>query len=58
MKKQEKKLMKYNEKAEACVTRQEAQKIIRKAEKARAKLQLKRMIDDVWTTSCLGLSYV
>ena len=46
MKKQEKKLMKYSEKAEACTTRQEAQKIIRKADKARAKLLVKRLISD------------
>ena len=47
MKKQEKKLMKYAEKAQACTTREEAQTIIKKATKAHAKLQLKRMIEDV-----------
>ena len=47
MKKQEKKLMKYNEKAQICTTREEAQTIIRKHEKARVKLQVKRMIEDV-----------
>jgi len=46
MKKQERKLMKYNEKAQYCTTREEAQTILKKATKARAKLQLKRMIED------------
>lgn len=54
MKKQEKKLMKYSEKAEVCTSRQEAQKIIRKADKARAKLLVKRLISDDWITSNLG----
>tara|TARA_Y100000401_G_scaffold72030_1_gene58086 strand:- start:3014 stop:3157 length:144 start_codon:yes stop_codon:yes gene_type:complete len=46
MKKQEKKLMKYSKKAEVCTSRQEAQKIIRKADKARAKLLVKRLTND------------
>jgi len=46
MKKQERKLMKYNEKAQYCTTREEAQTIIRKAEKAHAKLLVKRMISN------------
>ena len=36
--KQEKKLRRLEQKAEECLTRQEAQKIIRKAEKAQRKL--------------------
>ena len=46
MKKQEKKLMKYNERAEYCTSREEAQTILKKYNKARAKLLLKRMIKD------------
>ena len=47
MKKTEKKLMKYNERAETCTSREEAQTILKKYNKARAKLQVKRMIKDV-----------
>ena len=36
--KQEKKLRRLEQKAEECLTRQEAQKIIRKAEKAQRKI--------------------
>ena len=54
MKKQEKKLMKYSKKAEVCTSRQDAQKIIRKADKARAKLLVKRLTNDDWITSNLG----
>ena len=36
--KQEKKLRRLEQKAEECLTRQEAQKIIRKAEKAQRKM--------------------
>lgn len=46
MKKQEKKLMKYNEKAQYCTSREEAQTILKKFNKAHAKLQLKRMISN------------
>ena len=37
--KQHKKLVRLAEKAELCATREEAQKLIRKAEKAHAKLE-------------------
>ena len=37
--KQEKKLRRLEQKAEECLTRQEAQKIIRKAEKAQRKIK-------------------
>lgn len=47
MNKQEKKLIKLQDKAEDCTTREEAQTILRKHEKARAKLLVKRMINDV-----------
>ena len=46
MKKQEKKLFHLNELAEECTTREEAQKILNKHSKARAKLLVKRMIED------------
>ena len=36
--KQEKKLLKVEQKAEECLTREQAQKIIRKAEKAQRKI--------------------
>ena len=45
MKKQEKKLLKYNEEANNCTSREEAQKILNKHSKARAKLLVKRMIE-------------
>jgi len=44
MNKQEKKLFKINEQANDCLTREEAQKIIRKADKAHAKLLLKQLL--------------
>ena len=44
MNKHEKKLIKLNEKADACETREEAQKLITKADKARAKLLLKQLL--------------
>ena len=46
MNKQEKKLLKYQDKAEDCTSREEAQTILRKHEKARAKLLVKRIIND------------
>ncbi len=44
MNKQEKKLIKYNEEANSCETREEAQKLIHKADKAHAKLLLKQLL--------------
>lgn len=44
MNKQEKKLIKLNDQANDCVNREEAQKIIRKADKAHAKLLLKQLL--------------
>ena len=46
MNKQEKKLLKYQDKADECTSREEAQTILRKHEKARAKLLVKRIIND------------
>jgi len=46
MNKQEKKLIKYNEQADTCETREEALKILKKHEKTRAKLYVKRIISD------------
>ena len=46
MKKQERKLIELNEKAEDCTSREEALKILNKEKKTRAKLYLKRMIED------------
>ena len=46
MNKDEKKLLKFQDKAEACTTREEAQKIIRKHDKARARLFVRRIIED------------
>ena len=46
MNKDERKLIKYQDKAEACTTREEAQKILNKHQKARAKLLVKRMMKD------------
>ena len=46
MNKNEKKLLKYQDKAEACTSREEAQKILRKHDKARAKVLVKRIIED------------
>ena len=45
MNKQEKKLIKYNEQANECTSREEAQKLIHKADKARAKLLLKQLLE-------------
>ena len=47
MNKQERKLIKYQDAAESCSSREEAQKILNKHNKARAKLYVKRMIEDV-----------
>jgi len=44
MKKQERKLLKYNEQANECTSREEAQKLIHKADKARAKLLVKQLL--------------
>ena len=44
MNKQEKKLIKLNEKANECTSRKEAQKIISKADTAHAKLLLKQLL--------------
>lgn len=44
MKKQEKKLLKIQEQANSCETREEAQKLIHKADKAHAKLLLKQLL--------------
>ena len=44
MKKQERKLLKYNEQANECTSREEAQKLIHKADKAHAKLLLKQLL--------------
>lgn len=44
MDKQEKKLVKYQNKAEQCLTRKEAQEILKKAQKAKIKLLAKRII--------------
>ena len=46
MKKQERKLIELNEKADECTSREEAQKILNKHQKARAKLLVKRMMSD------------
>ena len=47
MNKHERKLIKYQDKAEECTTREEAQVILRKHEKARAKVLTKRILNDV-----------
>ena len=44
MNKQEKKLIKINEKADVCETREEAQKLIHKADKAYAKSLVKQLL--------------
>ena len=44
MNKQEKKLIKLNKEADACETREEAQKLIHKADKAYAKLLVKQLL--------------
>ena len=46
MNKQEKKLLKYADKADNCLTREEAQKILAKVAKTRAKLLVQRIIED------------
>ena len=46
MNKQEKKLVRYNSEANNCVSREEAQKILAKVAKTRAKLLVQRIIDD------------
>ena len=44
MNKQEKKLIKLTDQANDCLSREEAQKIIRKADKAHAKLLVKLLL--------------
>ena len=44
MNKQEKKLIKLTDQANECTSREEAQKIIRKADKAHAKLLVKQLL--------------
>ena len=46
MNKHEKKLIKYQDKAQHCLTRDDALKILRKHTEARAKLYVKRIIKD------------
>ena len=46
MNKHEKKLVKYQNKAEACTSREEAQEILRKHNKARAKVYVKHILDN------------
>ena len=46
MDKQEKKLIKYADKANECTSREEAQKILKKYNEARAKLLVKRILKD------------
>ena len=46
MNKHEKKLLKYQDKAEHCTSREDAQKILRKHKEARAKVLTKRLISD------------
>ena len=46
MNKKERKLAKLTQKAEECTTREEAQKILKKTTKTRAKLYVDRMIED------------
>lgn len=47
MNKHEKKLIKYQNEAQDCASRQEAQEILRKAEKARCKLLAKKLLEDI-----------
>ena len=47
MNKHEKKLIKYQNEAQDCASREEAQEILRKAEKARYKLLAKKLLEDV-----------
>ena len=46
MNKQEKKLIKYADKANECTSREEAQKILKKYNQARAKLLVKRILNN------------
>ena len=46
MNKHEKKLIKYQNEAQDCASRKEAQDILRKAEKARCKLLAKKLLED------------
>ena len=46
MNKQERKIIKYVDLAEACESREEAQTILKKHKKASAKLQVKRLMED------------
>ena len=46
MNKQERKIIKYVDLAEACESREEAQTILKKHKKASAKLQVKRLLDN------------
>ena len=47
MNKHEKKLIKYLDKANDCESREEAQKLLHKTDKLRAKLLAKKLIEDV-----------
>lgn len=49
MNKHEKKLVKFQNQAQECSSREEAQQILRKAEKARCKLLAKRLATDEFT---------
>ena len=46
MNKHERKPIKYQDKAEACTSREEAQEILRKHDKARAKVLVKHILDN------------
>jgi hypothetical protein len=56
--KQEAKIIKCQKKADECATRQEAQKILRKWEKANAKLEVYRHIDHGSSDCYLGFGHV
>ena len=46
MTKHERKLIKYQDKAETCTSREEAQEILRKHNKARAKVYVRNILDN------------
>ena len=46
IKKQRRKLVRIQEKADACTTREEAQAILQKAKKAQSKIQVLNLIED------------
>jgi len=46
MNKHEKKLIKYQDRAQHCTSRKEAQEILRKHNKARAKVYVKHILDN------------